>query len=192
MIYFYYLVIISPWKRAFPFIWTNMNPLHQRMFCGKFGWNKPSVSGEDENVKSLQTEWRTDRRTPEDHAVKFTWTFSYDELKILPKPCQNCYYYSIFLIFSSTNIGNVRRSVKFTWTFSYGERKILLNHFKIATINPFFYFFFIQYWEHRTVYFFKNAFERKFISKICTRVFTCFLTCTYPMVEFFRLFQYAV
>ena len=31
------------------------------MLCTKFGWNLPSVSGgEDENVKSLQTDSRTD------------------------------------------------------------------------------------------------------------------------------------
>ena len=57
-------VIISPWKRAGPFIWTNLNPLHLRMLCAKFGWNWFSGSGEeDENVKSLQTDGRTDRQT---------------------------------------------------------------------------------------------------------------------------------
>ena len=49
--YFCYFLFISPWKRAGPFIWTNLNPLHQRMLCAKFGWNWPSGSGEDENVK---------------------------------------------------------------------------------------------------------------------------------------------
>ena len=44
--YFCYFVIISPWKRTGPFIWTNLNSLHQRMFCAKFGWNWPSGSGE--------------------------------------------------------------------------------------------------------------------------------------------------
>ena len=34
-------VIISPWKRAGPFIWTNLNPLQLRMLCAKFGWNWP-------------------------------------------------------------------------------------------------------------------------------------------------------
>ena len=53
--YFHYFIIISPWKRARPFIWTNMNPLHPRMLCAKFGWNWLSGSGEEyENVKSLQ------------------------------------------------------------------------------------------------------------------------------------------
>ena len=45
---FRYFVIISPWKRAGPFIWTNLNPLHSRMLCDKFGWNWPSGSGEED------------------------------------------------------------------------------------------------------------------------------------------------
>ena len=54
-IYFRYFVIISPWKKAGPFIWRNLNPPHPRMFCAKFGWNWPSGSlEEDENVKSLR------------------------------------------------------------------------------------------------------------------------------------------
>ena len=44
--YFHYFVIISPWKRAGSFIWTNFNPLHPRMLCAKFGWNWSSSSGE--------------------------------------------------------------------------------------------------------------------------------------------------
>ena len=43
--YFHYFVIISPWKRAGPFIWTNLNPLYPRMLCAKFGWNWTSGSG---------------------------------------------------------------------------------------------------------------------------------------------------
>ena len=46
--YFPYFVIISPWKKAGPFIWTNLNPLHPRMLCAKFGWNWPSGSGEED------------------------------------------------------------------------------------------------------------------------------------------------
>ena len=46
--YFHYFVIISPWKRAGPFNWTNMTSLHLRMFCAKCGWNWPSDSGEEE------------------------------------------------------------------------------------------------------------------------------------------------
>ena len=42
---FHYFVMISPWKRAGVLIWTNLNPLHPRMHCNKFGWNWPSGSG---------------------------------------------------------------------------------------------------------------------------------------------------
>ena len=61
---FAFFVIISPWKRAWPLIWTNLNSLYPKMICVKFGWNWLSGSGEeDKNVKSLQTKRRTDRRT---------------------------------------------------------------------------------------------------------------------------------
>ena len=36
--------------------WTNLNPLHLRMLCAKFSWKWPIGSGEDQNVKSLQTD----------------------------------------------------------------------------------------------------------------------------------------
>ena len=45
--YFCYFVIITPWKRAGTFIWTNLNSLHPRMLCAKFGWNWLSGSGEE-------------------------------------------------------------------------------------------------------------------------------------------------
>ena len=49
--YFHYFVIISSWKRAWPFICTKLIPLHQRMSSGE----------EEENVKSLRQPqcWRT-------------------------------------------------------------------------------------------------------------------------------------
>ena len=31
--HFCYFVIISPWKRAGPFIWTNLGPLHPSVLC---------------------------------------------------------------------------------------------------------------------------------------------------------------
>ena len=46
--YFRNFVTVSPWKKTGPLIWTNLNPLHQRMLCGKFGWNWPSGSGEED------------------------------------------------------------------------------------------------------------------------------------------------
>ena len=36
---FCYFLIISPWKRIGPFIWTKLNPLHPKLLCAKFGWN---------------------------------------------------------------------------------------------------------------------------------------------------------
>ena len=46
--HFCYFVIIIPWKRAWPFIWINLNPLHPRMLCVKFNWNWTSGSGKEE------------------------------------------------------------------------------------------------------------------------------------------------
>ena len=52
-LYFHFLVIISPWIRVGPFIWTKLNPLHPRMLCAKFGWNWPSGSGEEDSFNSI-------------------------------------------------------------------------------------------------------------------------------------------
>ena len=46
--YFRYFKIISLWKRAGSFIWTNLNPLHPGMLWAKFGWNWLSGSGEED------------------------------------------------------------------------------------------------------------------------------------------------
>ena len=67
---FYLFRNYLPWKGTGPFIWTHLNPLHPRMHCAKFGWNWPRGSGEeDENVKSLQTDGRTDRQTDDGRQV---------------------------------------------------------------------------------------------------------------------------
>ena len=42
-LYIPFLIIISPWKRAWPFIWTNLNPHNPRIVWVKFGWNWPVV-----------------------------------------------------------------------------------------------------------------------------------------------------
>ena len=66
-IYFYFSPIISPLGRAWPFIWINLNSLHQGIFCAKFGWNWPSGFGEeDENVKRLKTMGRCKDRQTDD------------------------------------------------------------------------------------------------------------------------------
>ena len=53
-----YFVIISPWKRAGTFVWTNLNSLYPRMLCVKFRGKLPSGSGKEDffnfvNVFSL-------------------------------------------------------------------------------------------------------------------------------------------
>ena len=52
-VYFCFFVIISPWKRAGPFIWTNLNPLYPRMLCAKFSWNWLSGPGEENFLKLI-------------------------------------------------------------------------------------------------------------------------------------------
>ena len=81
--YFRYFNIICPWRRVGTFIWTNLNPLYPRILCAKFGGKWPSGSGEeDKNVKSLQTDRRTDGQTTDDRwSEKLTWAFSSGELK---------------------------------------------------------------------------------------------------------------
>ena len=68
---------LSPWKRVWTFIWTNLNFLHRRMLA-KFGWNWPNGSGEeDKNVKSLQQRRRRQqqrrRTTDKFWSEKLTW-----------------------------------------------------------------------------------------------------------------------
>jgi hypothetical protein len=36
-VYFYSSAIISPWRRAIPFLSINLNPLHPRMICANSG-----------------------------------------------------------------------------------------------------------------------------------------------------------
>ena len=43
-----YFVVISPWKRAGTFVWTNLNSLYSRMLCVKFGGKLPSGPGEED------------------------------------------------------------------------------------------------------------------------------------------------
>ena len=50
---FFYFVINSPWKRVWPFIWTNLNLFNPRMLCAKFVWNWPSNSAEEDFKISL-------------------------------------------------------------------------------------------------------------------------------------------
>ena len=72
LLFHYYL----PCKRAWPFIWTNLNPTHPRMLYVKFDWNWPSGSGEEflifpQCIQTLDKRW----------SEKLTWAFSSGELK---------------------------------------------------------------------------------------------------------------
>ena len=51
--YFPYFVIISRWKRSWPFIWTNLNSIHPRMLCVTFSWNWPSSSSSEDFFNSV-------------------------------------------------------------------------------------------------------------------------------------------
>ena len=53
--YFCYFIIISPWKRAGPFIWTNLNSPHPKILCAKIGWNWMGGSGEKDFLKFVNT-----------------------------------------------------------------------------------------------------------------------------------------
>ena len=46
--YFSYFLIISPWEKAGPLIWTNLNPLYPKMLCAMFGWNWHSGSEKED------------------------------------------------------------------------------------------------------------------------------------------------
>jgi hypothetical protein len=51
--HFYIFVIISPLKRTWSFIWTNLNSLHPRIICTKFDWIWPAGSGEEDFLKNF-------------------------------------------------------------------------------------------------------------------------------------------
>ena len=55
--FFRNFVIISPWKKEGPFIYTNLNPHHPKMIYAKFGWNCPSGFGE-KDLKNLSMYFR--------------------------------------------------------------------------------------------------------------------------------------
>ena len=54
---FRYFVIISPWEKAWSFIWIKLNPLQPGILCARFGLNWPSVSPEKKIFKFRLWEW---------------------------------------------------------------------------------------------------------------------------------------
>ena len=76
---FPFFVIISPWSMAWPFVWTNLNPLHKKMLCAKFGWNWSTASwGLDKNVTSN----RFINKINIEHCIEFLWRPSSNTLGI--------------------------------------------------------------------------------------------------------------
>ena len=83
--HFRYFVVISPWKKAGAFIWTNLSPHHPWMLCAKFGWNWPSGAGEGDFLMYFRYFviispknglgrfiWTNHQRM---HCVKFGWNW---------------------------------------------------------------------------------------------------------------------
>ena len=95
--YFHYFIIISPWKRAGPFIWTNLNPLHPGILCAKFGSNWPTTDLE-KKMKMWkvyrQTNGRTDGRTDDGRQVirkahlsfQLRWAKKAKHMNMMPHP----------------------------------------------------------------------------------------------------------
>ena len=79
--------IMSPWKRALPFIWENLKFLQPKLLCAKFGWNQFSSRWNFVNVFRYfviyrQTVRQTEGRTMDNRrSVKLNWAFSSGELK---------------------------------------------------------------------------------------------------------------
>ena len=44
-----------------PFIWTKLNSFHIRILCTKFGWNRPSGSGEEKKTKVYNNSDKNDK-----------------------------------------------------------------------------------------------------------------------------------
>ena len=56
------------------FIWRNLNPLHPRLICAKFGWNWPSGSGEEDFLISWMYFHYFVIISPRKRARPFIWT----------------------------------------------------------------------------------------------------------------------
>ena len=86
--YFPYFVIISPWKKAGPFIWKKIeSPSPKDALCQVWLKFAQLFGEEDENVKSSQQcqqrgQWQQRRQTTDKFwSEKLTWAFVSGELK---------------------------------------------------------------------------------------------------------------
>jgi hypothetical protein len=141
---FYILVIISPLKRTWPFIWTNLNSLHQNIICNKFDWLWSPGSGEVfKNFQCINFHSFT-IISPWRRAIPFVWTNlnSLHPRMICAKSSQN------WPIDSGEEIENVkvyrrttdngRPDIQLRWAKMWSPRHIFLKS------NPFIFVFLIQ------------------------------------------------
>ena len=78
---------------GFWFLWTNLNPIHPRMLCLKFGWNWPSGSGEDdENVKSDRQWQTTDKFRSGNTRLSLRLSWAKKHLPEIPMPTWMCLF----------------------------------------------------------------------------------------------------
>lgn len=76
----------APFKESMTlYLKKNLTPFYSMMLCAKFNWNWLIGSWEEvENIKSIQTERKTDGRTDgrrKKWSEKLTWAFRLGELK---------------------------------------------------------------------------------------------------------------
>ena len=78
-IFRYFVINKNPWK----FIWTKLNSFHIRILCAKFGWNRPSGSGEEKKTKIWKVYNNSDKNDNDDDGqVLFRKAhIGFDELK---------------------------------------------------------------------------------------------------------------
>jgi hypothetical protein len=72
--HFYIFVIISPLKRTWPFIWTNLNSLNPSIICTKFDWIWPAGSREEHFFLNFSAFLLFHYYLPLEKAIPFIWT----------------------------------------------------------------------------------------------------------------------
>ena len=125
--YFRYFINIFLWKSLGPFICTNLNLLHQRMLCAKYGWNWLGGSWE-KDFKILY--FRYDELSP----LGKEWSPLFEQTWI--PLTQGCFVQSLVKIGPAVLEKKIRKceyyrrmddrwSGKLTWAFSSVEPKTL-------------------------------------------------------------------
>jgi hypothetical protein len=118
-VHFYSFAIISPWRRATNFIWTNLRPLPPRMICLKSRWNWPSGSGEEvENVKVYrQTDGRTNDGQPAIRIAHLSFQLRWaknDTVLNLIISSSKCWLHKIFMK-NKTRVSPIIKNIFAKW-----------------------------------------------------------------------------